>query len=79
MSLQIIFILLFTGYIRNGLANGKGRKIFKNGDYYDGEFSEGIINGQGSFTYFDGLIISGHFENGYLEGQGRIHNNIPLS
>jgi hypothetical protein len=45
--------------------NEDGKKIFKNGDIYDGEFKLGYVGGRGEFTTFaTGAVYTGSFYQG---------------
>lgn len=41
---------IYEGQYRDGVPNGFGRMIFRNGNFYVGEFSEGKISGVGNYT-----------------------------
>lgn len=65
----------YTGDIKDGLPDGKGRMEYHDGGYYDGEWKSGVCNGKGEYGEADinGSVWktdSGVFENGMLNGYG---------
>ena len=57
----------------NGKLEGKGKKIFEDNGYYEGEFKEGIYHGKGKIvdknneTKYEGDFVKGRYEgNGTL-------------
>ena len=63
---------VYTGYVKSGIPDGKGRMLFENGDVYEGDFVFGKEHGNGVFTWANGDVYEGGFENGCPEGQGRL-------
>eukprot|EP00455_Lapot_gusevi_P049039 TRINITY_DN6879_c0_g1_i5.p1 TRINITY_DN6879_c0_g1~~TRINITY_DN6879_c0_g1_i5.p1 ORF type:complete len:224 (+),score=23.40 TRINITY_DN6879_c0_g1_i5:78-674(+) len=41
----------YTGEMRNGKSDGKGRYIFPNGAIYEGDFQQGEFHGQGKLSF----------------------------
>ena len=39
----------YKGQIKNGQFNGKGKYMYKNGNFYEGEWKNGKQNGVGIF------------------------------
>jgi SH3-like domain-containing protein len=56
----------YTGQFKNGVKDGKGMMIWKNGSKYIGEFQNDRINGQGEMIYPDGTVEHGLYENSAL-------------
>ena len=52
----------YEGEWKDGLPNGKGNLIYKNGEKYDGEFSKDIFNGKAIHYFNDGDIYDGEFK-----------------
>lgn len=50
---------MYVGRYCEGLRNGKGIYVFKNGARYDGEWRQGLKYGQGTFWYPDGTRYEG--------------------
>ena len=42
----------------------RGKRIYKDGEIHEGEFSNGKLHGEGKLTRLDGTIIDGTWENG---------------
>ena len=60
----------YNGPLKNGLPNGTGTLVFKNGDLYIGEFKNGKIEGEGEYISINGEIYKGHFIDGERNGKG---------
>ena len=60
----------YNGPLKDGLPNGNGTLIFKNGDLYTGEFKNGIIEGEGEYISVNGEVYKGHFIDGERDGKG---------
>ena len=65
----------YEGDIENGIPNGMGKVIFKNGGYYEGKWIDGKLNGQGTFQSSDGTKYIGEWQNGKYHGKGTL--NFP--
>ena len=61
---------VYEGEWNEGLEEGYGKLIFKNGDKYEGEFDDSRFSGKGKFTWVDGDTYEGEFENGEHSGYG---------
>ena len=64
---------------KEGIPNGKGQYIFKNGEKYEGEIKDGKFNGSGKYTYANGEYYIGELENDLRHGKGTLYyknNNI---
>tara|TARA_R110002020_G_scaffold398733_4_gene608662 strand:- start:1194 stop:1916 length:723 start_codon:yes stop_codon:yes gene_type:complete len=58
---------LFEGIVKNGKANGKGRKSWAKGSKFEGEFLDGNLF-QGKYTFPNGDTVEGFFKNNRAEG-----------
>jgi len=59
------------GEYKDDLPSGKGKMIFKNADYYDGDWKEGKFEGQGRFVLrATGISYHGQFIQGLKDGYG---------
>ena len=65
------FKLMLNGNFINGKMNGKGMKIFDNGDKYEGNFEDDKINGFGIYYFNNGNQWEGNFINGNKNGIGK--------
>ena len=64
----------YYGHTRNGVYNGHGRLVYKNGAYYDGEFSDGKYNGNGHFYNSDKSEYDGEWKDNLKDGYGVLTN-----
>jgi hypothetical protein len=70
------FLIIFTpSYIISdscdgNCVDGKGIKVFSNGDRYEGEFKKGIFDGEGIFQSSKGYKYSGKYKDGKRNGFG---------
>ena len=68
--------ITLTANFINGVANGKGQKIYPNGDSYQGNFKDNLFSGKGTFVYgmssekWSGDKYIGDFESGNRHGTG---------
>jgi len=66
--------ITYTGWLKNGLPNGYGTKVFTSGelagDKYVGESVDGIANGKGKRYFHSGDTYEGDFRNGAMDGAG---------
>ncbi|CAG0947322.1 serine/threonine-protein kinase PpkA [Anaerolineae bacterium] len=60
----------YTGEVKNGKANGKGKATFDDGAWYEGDFVNNLMQGQGTYLYNTGDRYVGAFANGYRDGRG---------
>ena len=72
----------YIGDIIDGKKQGKGKLIFTDGSYYEGNFKDDLFNGKGIFVRND-CIYKGDFLNGRKHGKGKIEiikklNNASL-
>ena len=65
------FKLILEGNFVKGKMNGKGMKIFDNGDKYEGNFEDDKINGFGIYYFNNGNQWEGNFINGNKNGIGK--------
>lgn len=63
----------YNGLWKNGLPNGKGIYIWKNGNIYEGNYEEGKKKGIGKFTFNSGnSFYEGIWSNGKPNGKGSL-------
>jgi hypothetical protein len=63
----------YTGRLKNGLPDGKGKLIYANGiSYREGVFVNGELNGYGKTQYDNGDVYEGEFKNGMKNGKGKL-------
>ena len=48
---------IYEGYWLEDMCCGRGRKIFKEGSYYDGDWQNDKPHGKGIYTYFDNQLF----------------------
>ena len=69
MEKEHFFIIMYEGDFVNGKAEGYGKCIFENGNYYIGQVSNTQRNGKGIMFSKNGEIINdGYFFNDKFEG-----------
>ena len=61
---------VYAGDMVNGVIEGQGRMIWKNGDRYEGSFKNGLFHGQGLMVGVDGSSYEGQFAEGAITGIG---------
>lgn len=67
---------VYQGAFKNGMFNGLGRIIYRNGDFYEGLFRDGAANGHGDYESRDGKIkYMGEFKDTKYNGMGELTNN----
>jgi hypothetical protein len=52
----------YEGEFVHGKKSGKGRIVFSNLDYYDGDWADDLFHGLGDYVSEDGAFYRGHFE-----------------
>jgi hypothetical protein len=62
----------YTGQWTNGLFEGNGELIYRDGDVYTGTFLNGFPSGNGKLIYRDGDVYTGTFLNGFPSGNGKV-------
>ena len=60
----------YVGQLHDRLPEGKGKIVFKNGEFYEGEFRSGHIHGTGTYHFPDGGVYVGEFDEGKRKGTG---------
>ena len=68
----------YTGEIKNGKPNGRGKLLYKGnlqGDIYEGEFKDGDPHGKGKYCHRNGNIYVGDFINDKADGRGIFYCN----
>jgi len=63
-------VIRYVGNFANGMYNGKGTMLFKEGVFLSGEWKNGKLNGKGSFFSESGILYIGDFVNGQKQGKG---------
>ena len=63
---------LKTGCIKGNCVNGKGTKIWPNGDKYNGDWKNQKPHGLGTFIWVNGTKYIGDWEFGMQNGQGTV-------
>ena len=61
---------VYAGDMVNGVIQGQGRMLWKNGDRYEGSFKNGLFHGQGLMVGVDGSSYEGQFAAGAITGIG---------
>ena len=67
------FIGKYEGNFKNGIKEGYGRMIYKNGDLFDGNWKNDIKEGDGRLIYNNKDIYDGNWVKGKKEGFGIIY------
>jgi len=57
----------YTGNFENGIKNGTGKMVYKNGSIYEGEWKDGQPNGLGTMTLANKTVQKGNFINGEFQ------------
>lgn len=60
----------YYGGLTDGLPDGKGKEIWKEGSVYEGNYSLGMRTGPGQFVWPDGSSYKGNFLNNEMDGYG---------
>ena len=63
---------IMKGTWRNDQFTGWGKKLYRNGDSYEGKFINGEINGKGILKNKEGNIYIGDFINSIRDGNGEL-------
>ncbi|MBK8464662.1 MAG: hypothetical protein IPL32_02420 [Chloracidobacterium sp.] len=58
--------------VSGNCVNGKGKKVYSNGDNYEGDFVSGQHHGQGTYRTKEGHVYVGQFAKGAYNGRGKI-------
>ncbi len=61
---------VYTGEVRDGVPNGCGKQIWKNGDIYQGVFQNNEFHGWGTYTWRDGERYEGEWKQSMKHGYG---------
>lgn len=61
----------FSGFWLEGVMQGPGRHINKEGDYFEGNFENGLYSGYGSFYHKNGNYYQGEWYNSKMQGNGK--------
>ncbi|HUH39158.1 MAG TPA: hypothetical protein VL027_14550 [Spongiibacteraceae bacterium] len=62
---------LYQGQCKEGVPDGAGTVLYRNGDRFEGTFSNGVINGRGTLTSASGNVYEGNWVDGHRHGEGR--------
>lgn len=65
----------YIGEFKNDEFHGKGKLIFPDGSFYEGDWANGVKEGEGLIHLANGKIIKGTFVNDNLHGPGLIIEN----
>ncbi|OUO01360.1 MORN repeat-containing protein [Bacteroides clarus] len=69
---RILFLLpLILTLLVSGIVEAK-KKIYSNGNIYEGEWKKGVPNGLGKMIYANGNIYEGNWISGIIEGKGKM-------
>lgn len=60
----------YEGGFKNGLADGKGKLQWENGEYYEGEWRKGNKDGNGVNRFPDGSVYEGDWKDNKQNGRG---------
>lgn len=61
----------YIGDFKKGQRFGKGKYIYANGDWYEGDFIDGLFSGEGTMSYKDGSKYIGAYKSGQRNGKGK--------
>ena len=61
----------YNGTYKNGLKDGKGKLVWKDGQFYDGQWKDGKRNGFGKEIYGDHDSYEGYFKDNIRSGHGK--------
>ncbi|PCK00749.1 MAG: hypothetical protein COA42_23810 [Alteromonadaceae bacterium] len=56
----------------SGLLSGKGKLLWDNASYYEGDFKDGLFDGYGKFVHPSGVIHEGGYSIGLAHGAGKV-------
>ena len=62
----------YVGLFKNGQYEGRGRIIFRKGDYFEGEFQHNKANGFGKYVNVKGEIYIGNWVDDKQNGKGEL-------
>lgn len=62
----------YDGTWINGVREGHGTMIYKNGDKYVGNFKNGLFNGDGIYYFANGSLYEGQWQNNRYHGMGKL-------
>lgn len=63
----------YNGEWQNGLRDGEGILMYKNGSIYEGQWALGQKSGKGKMTYASGNYYDGEWKNNKRNGEGVMH------
>jgi len=61
---------LYEGEYLNNAFHGKGKLVWRSGNYYVGDFDKGLMHGKGEMVFSNGDTYKGGFEKGDFSGKG---------
>jgi hypothetical protein len=61
---------IYTGQIKNGKKQGRGKMTYNNGDVYEGEWKDDKKQGLGKMTYNNGDVYEGQWIDNKKHGKG---------
>lgn len=62
----------YSGETLNGVREGRGKLITKNGDVYEGYWKKGKKEGHGIYLYASGIKYNGNWSNDKMDGYGSL-------
>ena len=62
----------YTGHLKDGKPEGKGKVVFESGTIYEGDFQNGSIHGTGLYRKSDGWLYEGEFKEDNYNGKGKL-------
>ena len=65
----------YDGNFEEGIMQGNGRIVMKNGDVYTGEFQDDLMHGEGTMTFHDGTRYEGDWNQGQMNGNGKLFDD----
>ncbi len=60
----------YVGDLQDGMAHGKGKLIYADGEAYEGDFQDGEFHGKGKYTCANGNTYEGDWQSGMKHGSG---------
>ena len=61
---------IYTGEVKGGIPNGKGKCVFEDGSTYEGMFADGKQSGKGFRRFTNGNTYEGEYKDGERNGKG---------
>lgn len=64
---------VYTGMFKNGFKHGKGKILYKDGSWYEGDWIYNKIEGKGNMVDNNGNSYEGDFKDNLKNGIGKCH------